>query len=171
MNTVASGDPEDGKATGGEQEQRPEDDHGAHLPVLAAADHRRGPSGDLIATARPGRSGAAHRRPPDRPDPPARPAGAGPGFSGPHASSDSSRPSTPAPITVTPTTCTFRPWGELADSANRKIAPIAISAMHVPVPRTRPAAGGACPFTGAPTGVTGRGHCGRPGRGRRCHGW
>jgi hypothetical protein len=54
--------------------------------------------------------------------------------------------------------------------ANRKIAPIAISAMQVPVPITRrPAAGWnrpVCPFTGAPSRATagGRGHwsgCGR----------
>ena len=34
------------------------------------------------------------------------------GLSGPRTSSDSSRPTTPASITTTPTTCTFRPWEE-----------------------------------------------------------
>jgi hypothetical protein len=34
------------------------------------------------------------------------------GLSGPRTSSDSSRPTTAASITTTPTTCTFRPWEE-----------------------------------------------------------
>jgi hypothetical protein len=57
---VASSDPGDGKATGGEQDQQPKDDHDAYLPVPAPAallkDDRRPRRSYRGGPAAPGRS-------------------------------------------------------------------------------------------------------------------